>query len=57
LRPAGLRFLLAMNGALPVVPAGSLDSTLRLRPDAHIFFSSRANWDEALAQIPARSDF
>jgi hypothetical protein len=46
-----------MNGALLVVPAGSLDSTLHLRPDAHIFFSSRANWDEALEQIPARSDF
>lgn len=41
-----------MNGQLLKVPAGSLDSPVRIRPDAHLFFSSRANWDEALEKIP-----
>ena len=41
-----------MNGALLKVPAGSLDSAVLARPDAHIFFSSRASWDEALDKIP-----
>lgn len=41
-----------MNGQLLKVPAGSLDSPVRIRPDAHLFFSSRANWDEALETIP-----
>jgi len=37
-----------MNGQLLVVPAGSLDSQIQLRPDAHIFVSSKASWDDAL---------
>lgn len=41
-----------MNGTLLKVPAGSLDSQVRVRPDAHIFCASRASWDEALEQIP-----
>jgi hypothetical protein len=41
-----------MNGTLLKVPAGSLDSQVRIRPDAHIFCASRAGWDEALEQIP-----
>ena len=40
------------NGALLKVPAGSLDSDVPIRPDAHIFYSSRASWDEALEKIP-----
>lgn len=40
------------DGALLVVPAGSLDSELLLRPDAHIFAASRARWDQALEQVP-----
>lgn len=43
---------LQMDGALLVVPAGSLDSEVPLRPDAHIFVASRARWDDALEQIP-----
>jgi len=35
-----------------VVPAGSLDSDVTLKPDAHIFGSSRANWDTGLSEIP-----
>ena len=41
-----------MDGALIVVPAGSLDDDLSLRPDAHLFVASRANWDEALEKLP-----
>ncbi len=41
-----------MNGALLVVPAGSLDSTLETRPDAHIFVASRADWDRGLEDVP-----
>jgi hypothetical protein len=41
-----------MNGALLVVPAGSLDGEVPVRPDAHIFDSSRASWDRALESIP-----
>ena len=43
---------LQMDGALLVVPAGSLDSPLPMRPNAHINVASRADWDERLEQIP-----
>jgi hypothetical protein len=43
---------LQMNGTLLKVPAGGLDTDVLIRPDAHIFFSSKANWDDALEQIP-----
>jgi len=42
-----------MDGALLVVPAGSLDSTLQRRPDAHLFMASKASWDGQLGEIPA----
>jgi hypothetical protein len=42
-----------MDGALLVVPAGSLDSVLAMRPDAHLFVASRAAWDQALESLPA----
>jgi len=35
-----------------IVPAGSLDSALGRRPDAHICFADRAAWDEHLEQVP-----
>jgi hypothetical protein len=41
-----------MNGALLVVPAGSLDGAVDIRPDAHIFVASRASWDRHLEGIP-----
>ena len=41
-----------MNGMLLVVPAGSLNSEVRIKPDAHIFVSSRASWDNALESVP-----
>ncbi|WP_417247941.1 GFA family protein [Celeribacter sp.] len=37
--------------SLLVVPAGSLDSPIDIRPNAHICCSSRANWDNDLASI------
>jgi hypothetical protein len=43
---------LQMNGTLLVVPAGSLDSAVPLAPDAHLFVSSKANWDVALERVP-----
>jgi hypothetical protein len=40
------------NGALLVAPAGSLDSPVAIRPNAHISWASRANWDEHLEDVP-----
>jgi hypothetical protein len=49
--------MMQMNGKLLVVPAGSLDSDVPIRPDAHIFGSSRASWDEALESVPTVDKF
>ncbi len=49
--------MMQMNGALLVVPAGSLNSPLSIRPHAHIFVSSKASWDEALEEIPTFDGF
>lgn len=35
------------------VPAGSLDTPVSLRPEAHIFTGSRANWDQHLEDVPS----
>jgi hypothetical protein len=51
---SALPFLQAEDGVL-VVPAGSLDSTLDMRPDAHICCSSRAAWDSDLATIERKA--
>jgi hypothetical protein len=37
---------------LVVVPAGSLDSAIGIRPDAHILCASRADWDMGLQDVP-----
>jgi hypothetical protein len=47
---SALPFVQATGGVL-VVPAGSLDSPTDIRPDAHICFSSRADWDNDLASL------
>lgn len=58
---SALPFCQAHDGSL-VVPAGSLDSPLEIRPTAHICVFSRANWDNDLASIerhdglPGRSE-
>jgi hypothetical protein len=41
------------DAALLVVPAGSLDGEIRIRPDAHIFVASRASWDLGLDGVQA----
>ncbi|WP_366653633.1 GFA family protein [Fodinicurvata sp. EGI_FJ10296] len=41
-----------LEGALVVVPAGSIDSAIDIRPSAHICFASRAEWDARLESIP-----
>ncbi|GFE84712.1 aldehyde-activating protein [Steroidobacter agaridevorans] len=45
------------GGALLVVPAGSLDSEVRIRPNAHIFVASRASWDDGLQALPSFDKF
>ena len=39
-------------GRLLVVPAGSLDSPIDIRPNAHICVASRAQWDVCLEDVP-----
>ncbi|WP_150466411.1 GFA family protein [Francisella sp. SYW-9] len=36
---------------LVVVPAGSLDDDITIKPTAHIFTASRAKWEENLAEV------
>jgi hypothetical protein len=43
---------LQMDGALLVVPAGSLDTALTIRPDGHLFVASHAGWDDHLETVP-----
>ncbi|MBC07330.1 GFA family protein [Thalassospira sp.] len=40
-----------MDGKLVVVPAGSLETPVSIRPTAHIMMGSKANWDEGLEDI------
>lgn len=42
----------SVQGAWLVVPAGSLDSVIDIRPNAHICCASRAEWDTRLEDIP-----
>jgi hypothetical protein len=43
---------LQAEGKLLVVPAGSLDTAVPNKPDAHLFVASKANWDERLEGFP-----
>ncbi|MEQ8600850.1 MAG: GFA family protein [Devosia sp.] len=45
-----------LEGTLVVVPAGSVDSAIDIRPSAHICLASRAEWDERLEDIPKVDD-
>lgn len=47
---SALPYSQASDGVL-VVPAGSLECRIGKRPNAHIFFSSRAEWDDDLASL------
>jgi hypothetical protein len=46
-----------MNGKLVVVPAGSLNGDVAIKPTAHIFVASRANWDRELELVPTVATF
>lgn len=48
---------LQLEGKLLAVPAGSLDTKMTLKPDAHLFFSSRAGWDDGLENIKKFEQF
>lgn len=41
------------DGTMLVVPAGSLDSAVDMRPDAHICAASRTSWDQHLDDLPS----
>ncbi len=40
-----------MGGSLLMVPAGSLDVDVNIRPQGHIFCANRANWDNELEKV------
>lgn len=40
-----------MDGKLIVIPAGSLDTEISIKPNAHIFCSSRASWTSELELV------
>ena len=40
-----------------VLPAGSLDDGSSLEPTAHIFYASRASWEDGLSDVPCFADF
>jgi hypothetical protein len=42
---------LQMNNQLVVVPAGSLDQDMSMKPTAHIFISSSAAWAQNLERV------
>lgn len=39
------------TGGRLVVPAGSLDCDVDVKPSSHIFFGSKANWDQELELV------
>lgn len=41
-----------MDGHLLVVPAGSIDTPVEIRPVAHICLADRADWDRDLETVP-----
>jgi len=41
-----------MNGTLLVVPAGCLDSEVPIKPQGHVYMTSKANWDNDLDKVP-----
>ena len=44
---------LQMHNTLVVVPAGSLDQEIAIKPTAHIFTSSSATWESDVANTPS----
>ncbi len=46
-----------MEGKLLAVPAGSLNEKISIKPNAHIFVSSKAEWDNGLEHIAKLETF
>ncbi len=42
---------LQLEGTLLVVPAGCIDSDIHFKPQGHIYWSRRANWDNDLETV------
>ncbi|MBO6521839.1 MAG: GFA family protein [Rhodospirillales bacterium] len=40
------------DGTMVIVPAGSLDTPVELRPVGHIYCADRADWDDCLHELP-----
>lgn len=43
---------LQFDGKLLVVPAGSMDNDIHMKPQGHIFCLNKANWDNDLDSVP-----
>ncbi len=41
-----------MDGELLVVPAGSIDSDIQMKPQGHIYYANKASWDNDLEDLP-----
>lgn len=46
-----------MDGKLLLVPAGSLDSNVDIKPEGHIFYQDKANWDHDLEKVEKFDEF
>lgn len=46
-----------IGGDICMVPAGSLDDSVALKPEAHIYMDSRADWEDAMASIKSYPEF
>jgi len=53
---SALPYVVEAGGPL-VVPAGSLNCDVPIRPNAHIFVASRANWDDGWEDVPETGRF
>lgn len=53
---SSLPFFQEESGLL-LIPAGSLDNDIAIRPTAHIFMASKANWDRDLDKIKKAERF
>lgn len=40
------------DGKLLVVPAGSIDSDIDMKPQGHIYYANKASWDTELEKVP-----
>lgn len=45
------------NGELVLIPAGCLDTPIKVDPNAHIFMKSKADWENKLADLKEFESF